>query len=170
MVWGMIVGERHEDDVSMTSAFDLPRTDHTFGVCQQNDLEQYFGMDRGRANHIVVVAHIKYRQVDMLVHQLADGVLQCPRYKLVLERNGEHHQLIFVAWFEFCYRFLCRIEPYRIELVIDFPLFRQSQRWALAAVGGRVDSPPKRKKPKARKMPKTRRVPTVSCTLCWAAS
>jgi len=39
------------------------------------------------------------------------------------------------------------------------------QRLALAAVGGSVDSPSKREKPKARKnAQKTRRVPTVSCT------
>ncbi len=31
-----------------------------------------------------------------------------------------------------------------------------AQRWALAAVGGSVDSPSKREKPKARKMPQKR--------------
>jgi hypothetical protein len=48
-------------------------------------------------------------------------------------------------------------------------LLRKSapQRCALAAVGGRVDAPSKRGKPKATQNgQKTRRVPTVSCTHC----
>ena len=51
----------NEDDVFMTGAFDLSGTDHAFGVSQQDDFQQYFGMDRCRTNHIVVVALIKYR-------------------------------------------------------------------------------------------------------------
>ncbi len=88
----------------MTGAFDLPRTDHAFGVCQQNDFEQYFGMDRRRAGHVVFVALIEDRQVDVLVHQPVDGVLQGPWDKLVLERDGEHDHLIFIAGFVFCHR------------------------------------------------------------------
>ena len=43
-----------------------------------------------------------------------------------------------------------------------------SWQFALAAVGGRVDSPSRREKPKAtKKAKKNRRVPTVSCTLKW---
>jgi hypothetical protein len=61
-------------------------------------------MDGGRARFVVVVTRIKDGQVDMLVHQFADGVLQCARDKLVLQGNGEHDQLIFVEWFEFCHR------------------------------------------------------------------
>ena len=40
-------------------------------------------MDGGGARFVVVVACIKDRQIDMLIHQFADGVLQCARDKLV---------------------------------------------------------------------------------------
>lgn len=44
-----------------------------------------------------------------------------------------------------------------------------TERYALAAWGGSVDSPPKRRKLKATtKAEITRRVPQVGCTRCWA--
>jgi hypothetical protein len=33
----------------MAGTFDLARTEHAFGVSQQDDFEQDFGMDGGRA-------------------------------------------------------------------------------------------------------------------------
>ena len=88
-------------------------------------------MDGSCAGHIVFVAFIEDRQIDVLIHQSVDGVLQCPRDKLVLERDGEHHHLIFIAWFVFCHGFLYCIEPCRLELVIKIPhLIRQFQRFA----------------------------------------
>jgi len=55
-------------------------------------------------------------------------------------------------------------------IFIDYLIVQgTAQREALAAMGGRGDSPSKRDKLKAKKMlKKTRRIPTVSCTLCWA--
>ena len=91
----------------MAGAFDLARTDHAFGICQQDDFEQYFGMDGSRAGLVIFVAFIEDRQVDVLVHQSVDGVLQCPRDKLVLERNGEHDHLIFIAGLYFAMGVLC---------------------------------------------------------------
>ena len=79
------IRERNEDDVFMAGAFNLARTDQAFGVCQQDDFEQDLGMDGCCTNQIVVVALIKDRQVDVLVHQSVDGVLQGSRNKLVLE-------------------------------------------------------------------------------------
>src|SRR5687767_12785749 len=47
----------------------------------------------------------------------------------------------------------------------------RAQRLALAAVGGSVDSPSKRKKPKARKTLKNAQSPARrGCTPCWAAT
>jgi hypothetical protein len=98
VVGGIAVGEGNEEDVFLAGAFDLARTDHAFGVGQQDDLEQDLGMDGCCAGHIVFVAFIEDRQIDVLIHQSVDGVLQCPRNQLVLERNGEHDHLIFIAW------------------------------------------------------------------------
>jgi len=60
-------------------------------------------VDGGRAGLIVVVAGVEHLQIDMLVHQSADRVFQCARHNLVLERNREHDQLIFIASFVFCH-------------------------------------------------------------------
>ena len=55
------------------------------------------------------------------------------------------------------------------KIIFEKGLFRQSQRFALGAWGGSVDSPSKRKKLKEAKKAKiTRCVPQVACTLCWA--
>jgi len=45
---------------------------------------------------------------------------------LLLERNGEHHHLIFIAWFVFCHRVLWRIKPCRVALVVKLPHFFDS--------------------------------------------
>jgi len=119
----------------MTGAFDLSGTDHAFGVCQQNDFEQDLGVDGSRASLVIFVALVEDQQVDVLVHQPVDGVLQCSRNKLILERDGEHDHLIFIAWFVFCHRVLCHIKPRRMNLVINFPLFRQFQRFVLLTLG-----------------------------------
>ena len=103
VVRGMAIGEGNEDDVFLAGAFNLSGADHAPGVGKQNDLEQDFGMDGSCTGFVVVVACIKDGQINMLVHQFADGVLQCTWDKLVLQGNGEHDQLIFVEWFEFCH-------------------------------------------------------------------
>ena len=96
-------------------------------------------MDGGGAGFVVVVARIKDRQIDMLVHQFADGVLQRARDKLVLQGNREHDQLIFVEWFEFCHR-----SPLSDRTLIALcwipPLFRQSQRARVTRKWASVDS------------------------------
>ena len=76
MVWGVAVGEGNEDDVFLTGAFDLSRTDHPAtvgdhapGVGKQNDLEQDLGMDGGCAVLVVVVTRIKDGQIEMFLHQ-----------------------------------------------------------------------------------------------------
>jgi len=69
----------------MTGAFYLAGTDHAFGVCQQNDFEQDLWMNGRCAGHVVIVAFIEDRKIDVLIHQSVDGVLQCSRNQLVLE-------------------------------------------------------------------------------------
>lgn len=125
MVGSVAVGKGNENDVLMAGALDLARTEHAFGVSQQDDLEQDLGMDGGRAGQVVLVALIEDRQIDVLVHQPVEGVLESPWHELVLERNGEHDHLIFIAWFVFCHGgFLgYPIEPRLMALVIKFPAF-----------------------------------------------
>ena len=72
------IRERNEEDVFMAGAFDLARTDHALGVGQQDNLQQDLGMDGCRTGHIVFVAFIEDRQIDVLVHQSVDGVFQSP--------------------------------------------------------------------------------------------
>jgi hypothetical protein len=48
-------------------------------------------------------------------------VFQGPRDKLVLERDGKHDHLVFIAWFVFCHRVLWLIKPHRFML--DSPTF-----------------------------------------------
>ena len=103
MVRGVAVGEGNEEDIFLAGAFDLARTDHAPGVGKQYDFEQDLGMDGSSTGLIVVVARIKDGQVEMLLHQFADGVLQGTRDKLVLQGNWQHDQLIFIAWFVFCH-------------------------------------------------------------------
>lgn len=80
-------------------------------------------MDSCRADHIVVVARIEDRQIDMLIHQAVDGVLERPRDQLILERNREHDHLIFIAGFVFCHGVLWHIKPHRAAFVVKFPRF-----------------------------------------------
>ena len=94
-------------------------------------------------------------------HQFADGVLQCPRHQLVLERDGEHDHLVFIAWFVFCHgRGPLLLVPRRMELVINFPLFRQFQRFALPALGRGRRSRPTGKMLRRRKMLGIAQTPT----------
>ena len=111
VIRGVAAGKRHEDDVFLASSLDLSGTDHASGVGKQNDFEQDLGVDGSCAGYVVFVAPFKHRQIDMLLHQFVDRVLQCSRDKLVLQGDGEHDQLISIAWFEFCHRFLYLIEP-----------------------------------------------------------
>jgi hypothetical protein len=117
----MAVGEGNENDVFLASLLDtctarkyrcLAGTDHPPRVGQQNNLEQDFGMDGSCAGLVVIVSSFKDREIDMLVHQLADSMIQRTRDKLVLEGNREHDQLIFIAGFDFCHRFLYLIDKY----------------------------------------------------------
>ena len=134
VVWGEAVGQGDEEDVFAASLFDLAGTDHAFGVSQQDDLEQDFGMDGGSAGLVVVVAGVEDREVKAFFDQFADGVFERAGDNLVLQGNGQHDQLIFIAGFEFCHKVLFPIKPYGFKL--DSPLFRQFQRLALLA-GGR---------------------------------
>jgi hypothetical protein len=110
-------------------------------------------MDRCRAGLVIFVALVEDRQVDVLVHQPVDGVFQGPRDKLVLERDGEHDHLIFIAGFVFCHGFLYCIEPRHMNLVIKIShLFRQFQRFALPALGRGRRSRPARKMIRRRKL------------------
>jgi hypothetical protein len=104
VVGGVSVGEGDEDNVFLAGAFDLARGDHASGVGEQDDFEQDLGMDGGCANLVVVVTRIKDGEVEVLVHQFADGVLERSWDDLVLQGDWEHDQLIFVEWFEFCHR------------------------------------------------------------------
>ena len=73
----------------------------------------------------------------MLVHQLADGVLQCPRDKLVLEGDREHDQLIFIAWFEFCHRFLYLYRTLSLCMLLISHFFDSFNGLRYLRVGGR---------------------------------
>ena len=69
-------------------------------------------MDGGRTARVVIISPSKHRQVNMLVHQLTDGVLERARHQLILQRNRQHDQLIFVEWFVFCHRgYLSLVKP-----------------------------------------------------------
>ena len=76
---------------------------HAAGVGQQNDLEQDLGMKGGCSALVVVVTCIKDRHIEMLVHHLAEGVLERARY-----------QLIFLEWFAFCHRIHLACKTHRL--------------------------------------------------------
>jgi hypothetical protein len=71
----------------------------------------------------------------MLIHHPADGVFERAWHNLILQRDWEHDQLIFIEWFEFCHRVLYGYRT--LEILERFaPLFRQFQRLALPGKGG----------------------------------
>jgi hypothetical protein len=154
VIRGIAIRQGNEKDVLLAGAFDLAGTDHPFGVGQQNDLEQDLGMDGGCAGVVVVVACVKHRQIDMFLHQLADGVFQRTWHKLVLQGNWEHDQLIFIAGFEFRHRFLYLIEP--SSFVLDSPTFSTVSTVGVTRLGWDEIKPFCRNQPQARNMLKKR--------------
>jgi len=76
----------------------------------------------------------------MIFHQFVDCVFQCPGYELVFQGDGEHDQLIIIARFEFCHRFLYLVdkytEPFGLLLLIS-PFFDRfnGPRYLLVGVG-----------------------------------
>ena len=105
-------------------------------------------MDRACPGAIVLIAPLEHRQVQMFLDQFVQGAFECAWFELILKGNGHKNHLIVLVWFVSGHSLL--LTAFR-DLI--FPLFRQLQRLALAAWGGRVDSLSKRKNSKPRKMP-----------------
>ncbi len=72
-------------------AFHLAGTEHPPGVGEQDDFEQDFGVDGGRAGLVVVVARVERREVNVLFDHFVDGGLQAAGDELGFERDGQHH-------------------------------------------------------------------------------
>jgi hypothetical protein len=103
VVGGVTVGKGNEEDVLVAGALYLAKTDHAFGIRQENNLEQDFGVNGSSPNLVVVVASVEDGQVKSLFDQFADGVFKRAGENLVLEGNGQHDHLLVVARFVFCH-------------------------------------------------------------------
>ena len=101
-----------------------------------------------------------------------ENVATAPRRRLLAEKILTKTAYLKSATAKNGFEFLSQSQNETCEsnMVLHLLFGAASQRLALAAWGGRVESLSKRKKPKAaKKLQITRRVPQVGCTLCWLA-
>ena len=69
----------------------LPAACHPTGVPEQNHLEKHRWVVGKSSGLIVVVSMFEDRQIDLIVHQVADRVLNRPQHNLILTVNRHHH-------------------------------------------------------------------------------
>lgn len=88
-------------------------TEHTSGIDERDHFEQDLGIERHCICLVILMSTFKHRQIDMLLDQGIDRIFRRPGFKLILERYGEHDQLVVIVGFEFCHRFLYTSFTYR---------------------------------------------------------